>query len=146
MLELSAAERESATVVRLFAASLHPTLDALDAWLANGHLPAHPFLFIRPHADISTESPGFWEEAFTIHPPSLDAGRSEADQEAGIRAVPMTCPAFLQPLAAGILAAGKSAILLQANRTSASRCANSRSQTHTTLLVHMKSLYSEMAL
>ena len=105
--------------MRLFAASLHPTLDALDAWLASGHLPSSPFLFIHPGLDVSPEAPGFWEQAYTT---SLSGSYGSSCSEAAVDTLPMTCPEFLQPLAAGILAAGKSAILLQSNSSSASRC------------------------
>ncbi|KAK9819014.1 hypothetical protein WJX74_004303 [Apatococcus lobatus] len=107
----------AATVLRLFTASLHPTLDALDAWLTSGHLPSRSFIFIHPGKDTSPEAHSFWEQAYTLD----SLSQKGTHPEAGPGSWHGSCPEFLQALAPGILAAGKSAILLQANSNTASR-------------------------
>lgn len=70
-------------------------------------------LFATTGPEVPTDSPAFWSEAFALRPaspPALTGGTAAVTAAAA----PPAAPSFLVPLAASILAAGKSMLLLQA--------------------------------
>eukprot|EP00887_Chlorella_sp_A99_P001169 scaffold14.g1169.t1 len=91
----------SAMLLELFLASVRPYCKALNAWLFCGALDSSQEEFcVAASASVAVDSPAFWTNAYCL--------RVRSD---GAPAV----PSFLAPLADAILAAGKSALLLQAH-------------------------------
>eukprot|EP00897_Mesotaenium_endlicherianum_P009344 jgi/Mesen1/8438/ME000475S07713 len=115
---LAGREEAGKTLLYLLTASLEPLLRMLDTWLHSGRVndSAGEF-FACPISAVSPEDSSFWLESHVLRRASsaetaLRSGGGFSANEKQPSDEVAACPAFLQPLVADLMAAGKTRLLL----------------------------------